>query len=460
MGNFFSSLSSVAAGMRVHERALNTIQNNVSNASTPGYVRQRLTMVALPFSQEGAQTGGVAAGPILSARDEYAERSVRNQQEGYGYHSQLATDLARIEPVFTVAENAGIPGALSKFFQSFSVLSVSPNDPANRQVVIDRAQDVATAFNQTAIALVNASQNANRQIDSVIDKINSIACTIQEINLERRQNFRERGDAGLDARLHVALEELSELVNYSALPQEDGSITVLIGGQTPLVIGDRLYELDADVSGAGETQILNPDGRNITGQLTGGRLGALLEFRNTVIPSLVDDVNRFAASVANNVNTVLSQGVDASGQPPALDLFSLDAAAGAALTLHVDPACSGDDIAASLPPPAPPGGNGNLLELSALPNSKQFAELDNFTFAEFYGKLAGRVGRSLSNARENQNTQSLLLTQARAFRSEVSSVSLDEEAVMLIQLQRGYQASAQLVRTIDELTETVIGMMR
>jgi len=31
---------------------------------------------------------------------------------------------------------------------------------------------------------------------------------------------------------------------------------------------------------------------------------------------------------------------------------------------------------------------------------------------------------------------------------------------MLIQLQRGYQASAQLVRTIDELTETVIGMMR
>ena len=53
-----------------------------------------------------------------------------------------------------------------------------------------------------------------------------------------------------------------------------------------------------------------------------------------------------------------------------------------------------------------------------------------------------------------------LLTQARAQRQDESGVSLDEEAAHLVQLQRAYQASAQLFRTINEMTQDVIGMLR
>ena len=39
-------------------------------------------------------------------------------------------------------------------------------------------------------------------------------------------------------------------------------------------------------------------------------------------------------------------------------------------------------------------------------------------------------------------------------------MNLDEEAANLITFQRSYEASAQLVKILNELTETVIGMLR
>ena len=45
------------------------IQNNVANASTPGYASARVNMVALPFDPAGGQSGGVVAGRLQSSRD-------------------------------------------------------------------------------------------------------------------------------------------------------------------------------------------------------------------------------------------------------------------------------------------------------------------------------------------------------------------------------------------------------
>jgi flagellar hook-associated protein 1 FlgK len=39
-------------------------------------------------------------------------------------------------------------------------------------------------------------------------------------------------------------------------------------------------------------------------------------------------------------------------------------------------------------------------------------------------------------------------------------VSLDEEAAYLMQFQRAYQANAQMITTLNELTESVLQMLR
>ena len=49
--------------------------------------------------------------------------------------------------------------------------------------------------------------------------------------------------------------------------------------------------------------------------------------------------------------------------------------------------------------------------------------------------------------------------QAKAVRTQVSGVSLDEEAVRVMELQRGYQAISKMLTVIDGLTDTLINMV-
>ena len=113
-----------------------------------------------------------------------------------------------------------------------------------------------------------------------------------------------------------------------------------------------------------------------------------------------------------------------------------------------------DQIAAALP--GAPGGNGNALNLAALANGKN---LSNYTFAQFYGNLGGRVGRDLSTATENQSTKQQLLSQAQAMRQQASGVSLDQEAENLIAFQRSYQANAKMLTVLSSLTDTLMGLI-
>jgi flagellar hook-associated protein 1 FlgK len=259
-------------------------------------------------------------------------------------------------------------------------------------------------------------------------------------------------DPGFDARLQSALEELAGYVNYTTVRQPDGSLTVLLGGQTPLVIGDRQYDIETGFSSAGAA-LYDADGRDITAQVVRGRLGALLESRNQMLPSFIDDLDQLAASLADRVNAVLAAGVDLNGQPGA-PLFAYDPAGSAAASLSLASILP-EQLAGALA--SAPGGNGNVLELMGLVDS---AEIDGASFIEYYGALARNIGRAVETAREDLKTNEQLLLQARALRDDVSGVSLDEEAVRLIEFQRAYQASARLVTVLNDLTEVTINLIR
>jgi flagellar hook-associated protein 1 FlgK len=453
MGNLLVSLFNSAKAMQVFDRQLAVIQNNVTNANTPGYVRQLQTIEAMPFEMESGQMGGVKAGPVLSSRSAYAEQSVRAQMSLLGQSEQKASDLAQVEPLFDLAENFGISGALNDFFQSFSQLSVNPNDAVARQAVIDRANEVAQSFNQAAAGLSNAAGNADRQTVNVVTSINTIAAQIRDLNAARRTDFNAASDAGMDAKMYSALEQLSEFVDFTVLQEQDGTFSVYLGGQTPLVLGDHQFEIQADVSSP-ETAILDSSGRDITGQISAGRLHALIDEKNTVIPGYLSDLNQLAQTFSDTVNLKLRAGVDANGAPPAVDLFSYDASVGAAISMAVTD-ITPDQIAAASA--AAPGGNSNALDLAALVDAKV---INGFTFTEYFGNIGARVGRDLATAQGNRSTQQALVSQARNLRDETSAVSFDEEAARLLQVQRAYQAAGTLLGVLNQITDTLMQVMR
>ncbi len=452
MGSLLTSLLNSANSMRAIEQALTVTQNNVTNASTPGYVKQSATFVPMPFDLTVGLPGGVRPGPVQSSRDGFAEKGVRDQQSGLGFFQQKASDLNAIETYFNLSSTSGIASAMSGLFQSFSQLSINPNDTVSRQTVIDRAQVVAQTFQSTAAGLSGQGTSIDQEVRSTVNSINRLADVIAHINGQGRVDPYGSVDAGVDAQLNSTLEELSQYVNFTALQQTDGSITVYIGGQTPLVVGNQSFGITGDFSTA-QTAILSSTGADISAQMIGGKLSALLDDKNNLLPSYSRDLDTLAQGLADQVNGVLANGIDQSGTAPAVDLFRYDPAVGAAVSLGVNN-LTPDQIAAALP--GAPGGNGNAIELAALANAKN---LNSYTFAQFYGNLGGRVGRDLSTASDNQSTKQLLLSQAQALRQQVSGVSLDEEAEHLIAFQRAYQANAKTLTVLNSLTETLMGLV-
>jgi flagellar hook-associated protein 1 FlgK len=462
--------------MKAYDQVLEVTQNNVANASTPGYVRQRLLLQALPFDLVSGSPGGVTAGDVESSRNQYAEQAVRQQTALLGLAQQKANSLSAISGLFDVTGASGIPKALNNLLQSFSSWAQAPDDETVRQTVIDRASEVAAAFQQTAGALETARENTENDLAETTDRINDLIGRLHDFNTQIFQGTRV--DAGLDAQINAELEDLSQYIDFTARREDDGSVTVLMNGQTPLLIGDRQYKIDYQLEkptgdalpypdAAPQAVIRSRDGLDITSQTTGGQLGALLHVRNEVLPSFLGnayqagDLNLLAKQFASSVNELLQSGYitdDGVSDPQSgVALFQITGDdTQIAKMLAVDPSLGEEDLAAISPGP-PYVSNGIPLALSALSNAK---DMDGATFASYFGHMAGRAGSEENAANEQVQAQQSLLAQAKDLRQQLSGVSLDEEATILIQFQRAYEANSKLIQVLDHLTEVMINVLQ
>jgi flagellar hook-associated protein 1 FlgK len=109
----------------------------------------------------------------------------------------------------------------------------------------------------------------------------------------------------------------------------------------------------------------------------------------------------------------------------------------------------------------PPRSNGIPLDLAALARPADAADMiDGTSYVGFFGGLSADAGRRLSNSRQERDSREQLTAQARNFREELSGVSLDEEAIRLVEFQRAYQATARMVTALNEITEMAVNLGR
>jgi flagellar hook-associated protein 1 FlgK len=443
-------------------RAVEVTQNNIANASSPGYARQSLQFNARPF-ESGSLLGGVAAGGLQSSRQDYAERNVRQQIERSGDLTQTKALLANLEQVFDVSGKTGITAEMSNLFASFSAWSLHPNDTAARRSVIASLGQAAQTFNSTAAGITQEAVAAENSTRSTVSEINRLVGVLRDINTSRRTLASP--DPGTDARLHSTLEELSELVNYTANLEADGTVSLSLGGQHPLLLGDRQTEISVSY--------YHPDGATypaalpkahihagdveLSDVIRGGRLSSLLAFRNETVPGLLGgaenlgQLNQLAQTFADRVNTIST-----AGGGPALFTYDNANPERSAATLAVAPNLTASDLVASSST-----ANDIPLALAGLANSQSAADkIEGVSYSAYFAQLVSRIGSAASENTKAVAVQTDILAQAKALRANVSGVSLDEEAVRLIEYQRSYEAMARMSTVLNEMTETILTLLR
>ena len=183
-----AALNNSANSLTVLQQALDVIQNNVTNSSTPGYAAQKLNITAQPFDVASGAAGGIAAQGLISSRDSYADSEVQRQLQVLGGFTAQAQGTSALQSLFDVTGTSGVPAALNNLYTAFSAWSASPTDASAEQNVISAAGSFANAVSQLSQALQSQAKGLNSQIGSTVGQINSLAGQIRQYNQTKLQN--------------------------------------------------------------------------------------------------------------------------------------------------------------------------------------------------------------------------------------------------------------------------------
>jgi flagellar hook-associated protein 1 FlgK len=474
MSGFGVSMSSAAGALAAIQRALDGVQNNIVNASTPGYAAERVDFSARPFDVTQGLMGGVEAS-LSSLRDQYLEQAVRNETSSLGLLEQASPLASSLQTAFNATGESGIPGAISSFAAAFAALAASPDDLSARSNAIQSAATVAQSFQQTAAQITQVADESAQQASSTAIQINTLVDHLALLNAKIQKDA--RNDAGVAADVTNTLDSLSELVNISVTNNADGSVSVLLDGQTPLVLGSRASSLsvvpatvdpaapypqgDAGIrvlagSGAGS-------GDDVTAQVSQGKLGALLQMRNQAVPYYLGgqtqsgELNDLAKSFASRVNQIITDAQTAAGVPVSA-LFAYNGTDDTKVASSLALGCA---TASQLVMSDGTSSNGVATELGGIANPTNNADLmpNGQTFSAYYAQLAAKAGRDASQGLSDLQTQQDVTTQAQNQRTQASGVSLNDQAAQLLTLQQAYQATARIITILNTLSETAVNII-
>ena len=453
MSSLNASLSTALSGLLVEQGALQVTTNNVANVNTPGYSREVPVLVSSdPVVVDPLTFGtGVTLQDVQSITDPILSSQIQQQTQAQGQYSALASALQQTQVNFTTSSN-DIGTEISKFFDSINQLSTDPSDLSLRQGVLTAADNLATSFNTAANNLTQQQSSLDLSAVQTVGQINQLTQQIAGLNAQvsNLQNVGENAGTFVDQRTE-AINQLSALVDVSVIPTGN-TLTLTTANGAPLVTGQQSFQLTTQTNSAGLHDIYS-QGNDITSEITSGQLGGTLEARDQEIPSIKSQLDTLAAGLANAVNTVQAGGYDLNGDA-GTNLFNPPPASGvgAAASLSVaitDPSL----IAASSDGTV--GSNGNAQAMYALSSQPL---INSQSPSNYYSGIVFNVGNDAANASAEESASSLVVQQLNDQLSSVSGVSLDEEAANMVQYQDAYQASAQVITTINDMMYTVINM--
>ena len=112
------------------------------------------------------------------------------------------------------------------------------------------------------------------------------------------------------------------------------------------------------------------------------------------------------------------------------------------------------NIAVALQPGAA-GDNRNALAISNLQNVHLFNN-GRTTSDDFYNSIVSDIGVASSRNKEALTQNQSIIAQLGKLRDQVSGVSIDEETTNLMQHQHAFDASAKVIKTADEMLDTIL----
>jgi flagellar hook-associated protein 1 FlgK len=472
MSRIWSMMDMGKRSMINSQTALQTVNHNISSKNVEGFSRQRVeTQTNEPIGHGRLRMGqGAHATSVGRINNQFIEKQLEKEGNNLGTKDSKANMLMRVEQVFNEQMNKGLNKFMGEFFNSYREMSNSPENLSLRSLVRESADFLASDFKRVNSQLTKIQDEADFQLKVEVGEINEITKELAVLN-EKIQtaeiNAREANDER--DRREQLVKDLSKKINIRYGESEDGALTVTAGNSALLVSGSTQRDLIVSASGErngkkdGNAEIFyksveNSTPVNVTEQITGGSVGGLLSIRDKFINDTLKNVNELAKNLADEVNSAHREGFDRYNKKGE-DFFTYDkTATDLVRTFKVSDSVMNDAgkiVAAGQA--NSPGDNRIANVISSLQYQQKMANGQS-TFDDYYNNIVGNVGVFASRANSELESQKDIVNQLKNIRESISGVSLDEETAKMIEFQKTFDASARLIRTADEMMDTVLNL--
>jgi flagellar hook-associated protein 1 FlgK len=434
-----SSIYTASSGLRAAQARMTTAANNVSNAGSEGYTRQRVGSTQSSMINLGGQVligTGVRTGSAERVRDIGADARTRDLAVRAGSDTVAATLTRQLEAVTSEPDN-GITVAVTALWASFEDLAGAPNDVAVRRNVVSKLEDVAARINAVEEGMKALAGDVRVKIDQGVTEVRTLMDQLVEINGAIINGGRT--PALEDAR-DLLSDKLSRSIGAVTDTQPDGTARVTLAGRG---IVDRAGASPLLLDGSGTFPTLRG-----TAVPIGGEIGGLVAFITRTFPAAQTELQGTVLQLADALNSQHAAGLRPDGTAGGPLLGPVDGGglfvSGSIVRVLVTDT---DEIAAA----GPGGGAFNGENAAALSSLRRTSGVDDRLRA-FLTDVGSKV---LTSARRATTSEALLAT-AEAARDSAHGVSLDEEMVSLMSEQKAFEASARVLTATDEMLDTLM----
>ncbi|CAD7287030.1 flagellar hook-associated protein FlgK [Campylobacter suis] len=346
MANIFLSLNTGVSGLNAAQMQISTTGNNITNADSNYYTRQRVVQSA--SMSLNTVPGGVGTGTqvdtIVRIHDEFTYgrlKSASSNLENTSYKQQILQEVAQYMPDL---EDVGIAMDMKEYFGAWNDFASNPDDGAQKLNLLNKAATMSQHISTTAQNIDKVHHELDKMIEININEINRLGEQIAKINKEIN-----RVESGKDSGIRINANDLrdkrdelelamSKLVNVDSFKSDlrsnmpvDSGITdegrwyyLNIGGVS-IVDGVNFHPIQIERSTQNNdfSTIFyeREDGRRIPmeDKIYNGKVGAALDLRGRhfdpnaykfsdgTIQKYVDNLDNFSRTLIHNTNNIYAE---------------------------------------------------------------------------------------------------------------------------------------------------------
>ena len=313
--SLFGTIQNAGNALAAAQIGLQVTGNNIANANTPGYIRERVVLTPSPTQRYGNLLlgTGVQVHSIVQQIDQFLEEQFRSANSDVASGEIQETTYSQLEGLIGELSDSDLSTSLSKFFNSIHDILNQPGSAGVRNIAVLQGQQLAADIRRLNDKAERIYEGLNQQVTDQADSINNLVREIADLNVQILQA--EGGDTspseavGLRDRRGIALSGLAVIIDIRTSEQPNGTVAVYSGGD--FLVFDGIHREVTTVSTESNglfTTNIHMVATDAPVGTAGGKLAGLVQSRDNIVGNFLGQLNTVAGALIEGFNQIYSSG--------------------------------------------------------------------------------------------------------------------------------------------------------